>query len=101
MSRKAALARKRFCNFVAEAKVAVITDQKNNYFLPTMRPRTMRSLPIKFGDNRVEKNAGCLFVCFLPNKHLRKLDSVERRIYLMESTDLEIGSEEKEQFSKT
>ena len=100
MSRKAALARKRFCNFVAEAKVAVITDQKNNYFLPTMRPRKMRSLPIKFGDNRVEKTRW-MFVCFLPNKHLRKLVSVERRIYLMESTDLEIGSEEKEQFSKT
>ena len=64
MSRKAALARKGFCNFVAEAKVAVITDQKNNYFLPTMKQRTMRSLPIKFGDKRVEKNPldVCLFV---------------------------------------
>ena len=62
MSRKAALARKRFCNFVAEANVAVITDQKNNYFLPTMKQRTMRSLPIKFGDNRVEKTRW-MFVC--------------------------------------
>ena len=98
MSRKAALARKRFCNFVAEAKVAVITDQKNNYFLPTMRPRTMRSLPIKFGDNRVEKTCW-MFVCLFFAQ--QTFDSVERRIYLMESTDLEIGSEEKEQFSKT
>ena len=98
MSRKAALARKRFCNFVAEAKVAVITDQKNNYFLPTMRPRKMRSLPIKFGDNRVEKTRW-MFVCLFFAQ--QTFDSVERRIYLMESTDLEIGSEEKEQFSKT
>ena len=62
MSRKAAVARKRFCNFVAEAKVAVITDQKNNYFLPSTRQRKMRSLPIRFGDNWVEKTRW-MFVC--------------------------------------